>query len=331
MGNQNSIIIFLLVIIWILSNFTTFICATVICLMLKIANPTTATDTTDANIQTDTGVPSQIVYQPLSTNQGALEVSNCDISVEQSSTDESTVENGYHQVGRTSALLQLEHDTANQINDIILKDDTASVYAESTDDDDDNSLSSSNSSVPEIGETTPVTTANTTTTNPIKQNSPFVTENVMKIALSYSSEKRKRVLNIARILKSHVTSPNCPHPVFFDMDFQHEVCRLNGVNHLQSIYRNAHLVVVFLSPSYHKSNYCNSEWRTIIQRFLFDGENRDYTQLLLVKLGDYDMNRLGLVESDFPVNGLRMSNAKIAELISRRSELVEKDLEMKET
>lgn len=157
--------------------------------------------------------------------------------------------------------------------------------------------------------------------------SSFVTENVMKIALSYSSEKRKRVVNIARILKNRTTSPECPHPVFFDIDFQHEVCRLNGVSHLQSIYRKAHLVVVFLSPSYHQSKFCNAEWRTITQRFLFDQHNQNEAQLLLVKLGNCDMERLGLTDADFPVNGLRMSNTDIADIICRRSELVERSLE----
>jgi len=164
-------------------------------------------------------------------------------------------------------------------------------------------------------------------TVPIVQKSAFVTENVMKIAVSYSGKERKRVLNITRILQNRMTTSECSDPVFFDKDFQHEVCRLNGLSHLLSIYRRAQLVIVFLSPTYTDSRYCTGEWRTIAQRFLSNRKNKEATQLLLVKLGQYDMEQLDLVDSDFTVNGLRMSNAEIAELILRRWDIIEKNIE----
>ncbi len=146
----------------------------------------------------------------------------------------------------------------------------------------------------------------------------------MKIAVSYSSKERKRVLKITQFLKDGMDTPQS---VFFDQDFQHETCRVNGLSHLLSIYRQAQLVIVFLSPTYTDSRYCSGEWRTIAQRFLSNRKNKEATQLLLVKLGQYDMEQLDLVESDFAINGMRMSNEQIANLILQRWEIVEKNLE----
>jgi hypothetical protein len=95
-----------------------------------------------------------------------------------------------------------------------------------------------------VGPTAPVASSQTTTAA-VAQPSPFVTENVMNIAVSYSGEKRKRVIKITRLLQNDVTTNECPNPVFLDKDFQHEISRLNGLIHLQSIYRRAQLVVVF--------------------------------------------------------------------------------------
>lgn len=150
----------------------------------------------------------------------------------------------------------------------------------------------------------------------------------MKVAVSYSSRQRKRVLKIVRILQERMKTPECPQPVFFDQDFQHEICRLNGGNHLLSIYRQAQLVIVFLSPTYADSKYCCDEWRTIANRFLSDPKNKEATQLLLIKLGKYDMEQLGLVDRDFALNGIRRTNEEIAEIIFRRWESVEKKLQV---
>ncbi len=177
-----------------------------------------------------------------------------------------------------------------------------------------------------LGETTPPSTSDTSDESgesPTRP-SPFVTENVMKIAISYSSEHRERVLDITRILKPKVTTDECPHPVFLDSEFQHEICRLNGTNYLQNIYGQARLVVVFLSPSYPESGFCRGEWRAIIDRFLNCGnKDRQDEQLLLVKLGEYDMKALNLTADDFPLDGLRLDNEKVAEIIAQRSNLVE--------
>jgi hypothetical protein len=86
------------------------------------------------------------------------------------------------------------------------------------------------------------------------------------------------------------------------------------------------LVIVFLSPTYTDSRYCSGEWRTIAQRFLSNRKNKETTQVLLIKLGKYDMQQLDLVDSDFSVNGMRMSNEEIANTILRRWEIVEENL-----
>ncbi|CAF3623681.1 unnamed protein product [Rotaria sp. Silwood1] len=160
--------------------------------------------------------------------------------------------------------------------------------------------------------------------------SAFATENVMKIAVSYSGKERKRVFKITRIIQQQMTTPQCSDPVFIDQDYQHETCRLNGLSHLLSIYRQAHMVIVFLSPTYTDSRYCSGEWRTIAQRFLSNRKNKEATQLLLVKLGPYDMNELDLVDSDFPIDGQRLSNEQIADLILRRWKIVEQNLQQRD-
>ncbi len=148
----------------------------------------------------------------------------------------------------------------------------------------------------------------------------------MNMAVSYSNKERKRVLNITRILKKRMNESQYPLSLFLDQDFQHETCRLNGLSHLLSIYRRAQLVIVFLSPSYTESKYCSGEWRTISQRFLSNRKNKEATQLLLVKLGKYELEQLDLVENDFAVNGMRMSNEQIADIIFRRWRIVEENL-----
>ena len=148
----------------------------------------------------------------------------------------------------------------------------------------------------------------------------------MKVAVSYSGKQRKRVIKITRILQRLMTTPECPHPIFLDQDFQHEICRLNGGNHLLSIYRQAQLVIVFLSPTYADSKYCYDEWRVIADRFLSNPKNKEATQLLLIKLGEYDMKELGLVDRDFPLNGMRRNNEDIAKIIFQRWEIIEKNL-----
>jgi hypothetical protein len=86
------------------------------------------------------------------------------------------------------------------------------------------------------------------------------------------------------------------------------------------------LVIVFLSPTYTDSRYCSGEWRTIAQRFLSNRKNKEVTQLLLVKLGKYDMEQLDLVDSDFAVDGMRMSNEQIANIIFDRWMIVKENL-----
>lgn len=159
----------------------------------------------------------------------------------------------------------------------------------------------------------------------IENRSAFVTENPMKIAISYSGKERKRVLRITRIIQDRLKTPECPDPVFIDQDYQHEICQVNGHNYVCAIYDRAHLVAVFLSPTYHESTHCTGEYRTIVDRFITNTKFKNIKQLLLIKLGEYDKT-LGLSTRDFPVDGTRRSNKDIAEIILKRWNAVEKHL-----
>lgn len=153
----------------------------------------------------------------------------------------------------------------------------------------------------------------------------FITESQMSIAISYSGRERKRVFKITQFLKKQMKPNHGDYSVFFDQDFQHEICRLNGQHHLHKIYQNAKMVVVFLSPTYTDSRYCTGEWRTIIDRFVTTPDNSEEKQLLLIKLGDYDHKKLDLKATDFSLNGMRKSNEQIAETIFKRWEAIQKN------
>ncbi|CAF1140282.1 unnamed protein product [Rotaria sordida] len=178
----------------------------------------------------------------------------------------------------------------------------------------------------------PVTTVTTTsspssiTVVPIKRTPVCVTEEPMKIAISYSSDDRERVFEITEKVKDSVKTPECPHPVFIDQDFQHEICRLDGRKYVCTIYNRAHLAVVFLSSSYIESDHCMMEWREIFNKYSPAGKNNDPLQFLFVKLSDYDMEKLDLKESDFPLDATRLNNDKVAEIITKRWVIVEQKL-----
>ncbi|CAF1499514.1 unnamed protein product [Adineta steineri] len=163
----------------------------------------------------------------------------------------------------------------------------------------------------------------------IKRTPVCVTEEPMKIAISYSSAHRELVYKIYEMVQRKVEAPECPHPVFIDRDFQDEICRLDGRRYFSTIYNQAHLVVVFLSSSYIESYHCMMEWREIFNKFTPAGMNNDPLQLLLVKVGDYDMEKLDLKRSDYLLDATRLNDDAIAEIITKRSIIVEQKLAQK--
>jgi hypothetical protein len=151
--------------------------------------------------------------------------------------------------------------------------------------------------------------------------SPIV-QNVKEIAVSYRyKDTNRRVKAIVELIPS--TSHNNPIPVFYAPKYQARIAGLNGIKKLQSIYRQAALVVVFLSPNYHISPFCYNEWRAIKDRFLVGCKDQQRERLLLVKLGDFDANELELVADDFPIDGTKMSNKDVADIILERWHIAE--------
>lgn len=178
----------------------------------------------------------------------------------------------------------------------------------------------------EVTTRSPPLPSTSTTVLPIRRIAACVTEEPMQIAISYSSHDRGRVFEITEKVKTSVTTPECPDPVFIDKDFQHEICRLDGRNYVCTIYEQAHLVVVFLSSSYIGSDHCMMEWRAILDKYNPPGKNSDPLQFLFVKLTDYDMKELDLKGCDFPLDARRLENDEVADIIVKRSIIVEKKL-----
>ncbi|CAF1193976.1 unnamed protein product [Rotaria sordida] len=147
---------------------------------------------------------------------------------------------------------------------------------------------------------------------------PFITRNPMQIALSYNSETNDRIKEISQLIHDSLTTPDCPHPVFYAPNFDDELAVRNGDKVLERIYRRAALVVVFLSTNYHNSQFCYDEWRTIKSRFFVGCNDAEDERLLLVKLSDFNADELSIHPTDFYIDGTDKTDQRLAELIVRR-------------
>ncbi|CAF1125156.1 unnamed protein product [Rotaria sordida] len=147
---------------------------------------------------------------------------------------------------------------------------------------------------------------------------PFITRNPMQIALSYNSETNDRIKEISQLIHDSLTTPDCPHPVFYAPNFEDELAVRNGDKVLERIYRRAALVVVFLSTNYHNSQFCYDEWRTIKSRFFVGCNDAEDERLLLVKLSDFNADELSIHPTDFYIDGTDKTDQRLAELIVRR-------------
>ncbi|CAF1150981.1 unnamed protein product [Adineta steineri] len=180
-------------------------------------------------------------------------------------------------------------------------------------------------SVNEQALTRPVTPA-TLPSSPISSQARFnfVTENPMKVAVSYAGETESRVTVISKLIHDKLSTPESPFPVFYAPNFQDELAGFNGMKKLLKIYRKASLVVVFLSTTYHTSPFCEEEWRTIRNRFIYAEKEEERKRLLFVKLTDYNAEELNLVSDDFYIDGLKMNDQQVADLIVSRWRKLEK-------
>ncbi len=171
----------------------------------------------------------------------------------------------------------------------------------------------------------PVTpTSSPTTSNSSQPESKFVTQAPMKVAVSYAGETEARVKVISQLIHDNLTTPESPFPVFYAPNFQDELSGLNGMEKLLKIYRNASLVVVFLSANYNTSPFCEEEWRTIRTRFIYGKQREQRNRLLFVKLSEFNANELNLVPDDFYIDGLKYNDQEVADLIISRWRKVEK-------
>ncbi|CAF1046803.1 unnamed protein product [Adineta steineri] len=337
--NQNNknlsilIILTLLIIIWFLSNSTVFFCAVVLVLTAILINSNFETTdnliTTSSSSQTHTILPSMNNNDDNSTAI-AMEEYGCE------ATSNIREEIDDEHVSKQNAV----QDTSSNFDSRISKKDMEELQKSLAEDETGAILFSVNTTdtcqTDEPFATTTVTTCSPpplqspVTVLPIKRAPVCITEEPMKIAISYSSAHRERVYKIYEMVQRKLETLECPHPVFIDRDFQHEICRPNGRQYFCTIYKQAHLVVVFLSSSYTKSDHCMAEWEEIFSRFFPVGMNSDPLQLLFIKVDDYDMDKLGLKRSDYPLDAtLQKDNEVIAEIITKRSNIVEQILAQK--
>ncbi|UJR20142.1 hypothetical protein I4U23_023274 [Adineta vaga] len=332
-SNENNkgfpafLIVILLIIIWILSNFTIFVCSILLVLAAKLITSSVQTREKVIATPSSSGI---INSEPQTTINYLTEMRNRESVAETvANGGKEEDEKGVVQKDDTSTTpadptATLSEMSEEALNMLILKDNLDGLLFTKQD---IATLENSNSTgLIRDPLVTPLISESSTPSTPVDSNSAFVTENPMKIAISYSGKERKRVLNITRIVQGRLKTPDCPEPVFIDQDYQHEVCQVNGHNYVCAIYDQAHLVVVFLSPSYQDSTHCTGEWRTIVDRFITDTRYKNVKQLLLIKLGDYDAKTLGLSKRDFPLDGTRITNTDIAEIILNRWDAVEKHL-----
>ncbi|CAF1265054.1 unnamed protein product [Adineta steineri] len=331
--NQNNknllifIILTLLIIIWFLSNSTVFFGAVIFVLTTILINPNFETTdnvmTTSSSSQTHTILPSMNNNDDNSTAT-TVKKSGCElISNNQGETDDEQVaEQSVDHPVSDDAKGDLRRSTAkDEINEKILSANPVDTYQTAPP---TSTTTTGTTCSPSPSSPSPVTVL------PIKRIPVCVTEAPMKIAISYSSAHRERVYKITDMVKENVKTLECPYPVFIDREFQHEICRPNGRQYFCTIYKQAHLVVVFLSSSYTKSVHCMAEWEEIFSRFYPVGMKSDPLQLLFIKVDKYDMEKLGLKDSDYPLDAIQQKNDEvIAEIIRQRWVLVEEKLAQK--
>ncbi|CAF1502580.1 unnamed protein product [Adineta steineri] len=327
------IILTLLIFIWVLSNLTVLFGAVIIVLIeILIGSNFETTDnviTTSSSSQTHTILPSMNNNDDNSTATTVKE-SGCELI----SNNQEEMNNG-HVDGQNAV-----QDTSSNFDSRISKKAMEKLQ-KSLVEDETGAVSFSVNTTVACQTNDPISTTTVTTYSPppssqspvtvlsIKRTPVCVTEAPMKIAISYSSAHRERVYKITDMIKENVKTLECPHPVFIDRDFQHEICRFDGRKYFSTIYKQAHLVVVFLSSSYIESYHCMMEWREIFDKFTPAEMNNDPLQLLLVKVGDYDMEKLDLKRGDYVLDATLLNDDKVADIIKERSNMVEQILAQK--
>lgn len=130
-----------------------------------------------------------------------------------------------------------------------------------------------------------------------------------KIALSYSSEKRDYVRQVAELLAKNFDKK----VIFYDEWYEAELARINLDSHLQNIYyKEFDLLVPFLCSEYKAKQWCGLEWRAI-QAII---KERNYENIMLLRFDDTKLP--GLFSQDGYIDLRNKTPSQIANLICQR-------------
>ncbi|CAF1402081.1 unnamed protein product [Rotaria sp. Silwood1] len=153
--------------------------------------------------------------------------------------------------------------------------------------------------------------------------SPSVSQHPVNVALSYHDETTTRVQIISELLRKHITMPDTSN-LIFDLPTVHaNMSIIDRRKTSKHIYKRAALVIVFLSPTYHDCNLCYNDWRAITDRFMAGWQDQQSQRLLLVKLGDFNADNLGLFADDWYLDAVNKSDEDVVNIIVDRWSMVQ--------
>ena len=136
-----------------------------------------------------------------------------------------------------------------------------------------------------------------------------------KVALSFPGEDRGLVQDIASRLEQRLG----PNSVFYDFHYQAYLARPSLDTLLQSIYKNAHLNVVFLSENYEKKRWCSGIEFRAIREIIAQREN---DRVMFIRTGEGDVQ--GVFDTDGWINSDEHLPDDIAFFVEQRARVYEK-------
>jgi len=127
-----------------------------------------------------------------------------------------------------------------------------------------------------------------------------------KVALSFPGEKRSYVEQVATGLKESLGTDS----VFYDFDYQSQLCQPNADIILQNIYhRQSQLIVVFLCKEYSEKEWCGLELRAIRDLIKTKQDNR----LILVRFDNEHVD--GFFSIDGYLDANKFSPSEISSFV----------------
>ena len=134
-----------------------------------------------------------------------------------------------------------------------------------------------------------------------------------RVALSFSGKENAFIAKVAGKLARTLGKKR----VFYYQNFLGELTRFNLDTYLQDLYRQADLIVVFLSAGYEASEFCGLEWRVVRELI----KKRRDAQVMPIKFDDTDVP--GLFSIDGYLDARKHSPQKIAGYIEERLKSLE--------